>query len=315
MVRRHYNLPPMTTLVAFEAAARHSSFKAAADELNVTPGAVSHQIKALEEALGVGLFVRVHRGVALSDEGRELFTAIRGAFSTMAGAVERLRQQDQGRALTIGATTAMAALWLTPRITRFWREHPEVAINQILSDSPAGTGPKPDLRLVYGRERGESVVNDRLFRDSLVPLAAPGLAAARGLENGVPAGPEGLAVLAGLPLIHLNAEGQDWTTWAEWFAALGHRGPLSRGMRVNNYMIALQAAQDGAGAVLGWRRLVTPFLRSGALQVLGDFSLPAPMGFHIARTSRGPQHPAADLVRRWLLEDAASSDEFISSKG
>ncbi|WP_112321644.1 LysR substrate-binding domain-containing protein [Oceanibium sediminis] len=298
MVRRHYGLPPMTTLVAFEVAARHASFKRAAAELNVTPGAVSHQIRALEQELGVPLFERVHRGVALSEAGLELFGVMRNSLSGIAGTVERIRQQGQDRALVVGATTAVAALWLTPRITGFWREHPEVGINQILSDSRERTGPAADLRIVYGRDKNSKHQYHKLFQDRLVPLAAPGFVAATPKPD--------LTALAGLPLIHLNAEDQNWTTWSSWFAEFGYHGPLARGARVNNYMIALQAAQDGAGVVLGWQRLVSPLLAVGALEVLGSYSMAAPNSFHIERAEGPAEHPSAGVFQRWLLDSVST---------
>ena len=149
MARAFYDLPPMTTLVAFEAAARHGSFKTAAAELNVTPGAVSRQIKALEGELGGALFERVQRGVMLTEDGQDLFTAVQGAFSAMSRSLAQIKRADTERAITVAATTAVSALWLTPRVTRFWRERPEIRVNQIVSDARV-EGSGPDLIIEYG---------------------------------------------------------------------------------------------------------------------------------------------------------------------
>lgn len=295
MPRRPYDLPPMRTLVAFEAAARHGSFKGAAEELNVTPGAISHQIRALEGDLGCALFERVHRGVLLSEPGEALFGVLRGAFQSVAGELGRLRARGDEPAITVSATTAVSALWLTPRLMRFWREHPHIPVNQIVSDHRAAPGGAADLSVIYHEGDVPPAGAQPLFRDTLVPLAAPSFAAAHVAPD--------LGRLAALPLIHLKAEGQSWTTWRGWFGALGHDGPLHRGITVNNYMIALQAARDGAGVVLGWKTLVAPLLESGALVVLGDAALPAPGQFYVQRGPRMASDDPAAMLERWLLAD------------
>lgn len=292
MARAFYDLPPMTTLVAFEAASRHGSFKTAAAELNVTPGAVSHQIKALESELGVALFERVHRGVMLTEEGQDLFTAVQGAFQGMSRSLAQIKRSETERALTVAATTAVSALWLTPRITRFWRERPDIRVNQVVSDTRV-EGSGPDLIIEYGKATGRIGATRKLFTDVLVPLAAPDFVASRPMPE--------LAALAAMPLIHMTAPNTTWTTWKHWFAALGYDGPLARGTRVNNYMIALQAAQDGVGVVLGWKRLVAPFLEDGSLAVFGGYELPAPSSFYITRSPKSAGEESVDLLERWLL--------------
>ena len=293
MARAFYDLPPMTTLVAFEAAARHGSFKTAAAELNVTPGAVSHQIKALEGELGGALFERVHRGVMLTEDGQDLFTAVQGAFSAMSRSLAQIKRADTERAITVAATTAVSALWLTPRITAFWRERPDIRVNQIVSDARVEGG-GPDLIIEYGLAKGRVGESRELFTDVLVPVASPEFAASRPVPE--------LAALAAMPLIHMTAPNTNWTTWKRWFAGLGYEGPLARGTRVNNYMIALQAAQDGVGVVLGWKRLVAPFLEDGSLVAFGGCELPAPSSFYITRGPKTDARESVDLLEQWLLK-------------
>ena len=293
MARAFYDLPPMTTLVAFEAAARHGSFKTAAAELNVTPGAVSHQIKALEGELGGALFERVHRGVMLTEDGQDLFTAVQGAFSAMSRSLAQIKRADTERAITVAATTAVSALWLTPRITAFWRERPDIRVNQIVSDARVEGG-GPDLIIEYGLAKGRVGESRELFTDVLVPVASPEFAASRPVPE--------LAALAAMPLIHMTAPNTNWTTWKRWFAGLGYEGPLARGTRVNNYMIALQAAQDGVGVVLGWKRLVAPFLEDGSLVAFGGYELPAPSSFYITRGPKTDARESVDLLEQWLLK-------------
>ncbi|MGB3176993.1 MAG: LysR substrate-binding domain-containing protein [Albidovulum sp.] len=295
MVRRHYNFPPLTTLSAFEAAARNGGFKIAAQELNVTPGAISHQIKALEMELGRALFKRVHRGVILTEDGQNLFVALQSSFRTIAKALEQIRRPQLDESVTIGATAAVSSLWLTPRITRFWREFPDIRISQIVSDSRLDIGISPDLRIEYGHIGNSPEGTRELFTDDLVAVASSGFAAAHPVDTA--------AQLAGLPLIHLNAEDQDWTTWKQWFDALGYSGPLGSGTSVNNYMIALQAAQDGVGVVLGWKRLIRPFLENGTLVILGRFSMPAPRSFLVIRDRDASHDARLDVIEAWMLEN------------
>lgn len=296
MVRRHYGLPALTALAAFEAAARAGSFKAAAAELNVTPGAVSHQVKALERELGFALFARQHRGVALTEAGQTLSLSLEQGFSDIAGTIRRLRRAHLDPAVTVGTTTAFSALWLTPRLARFWTEHGDVSVHQDVSDQPVRSMGLVDLRIRYGRLRNPELEEAELFRDTLVPLAAPGVAnALEGAE---------LEVLARQKLVHLDADNADWTTWGAFFATLGHGGPIAGGIRVNNYAIALQAAQDGAGLVLGWQRLSAPLIARGDLVVIGPHRLPAPHGFHLISLPVAKLDANTSLLRDWLLKAA-----------
>ncbi|MGB3146844.1 MAG: LysR substrate-binding domain-containing protein [Paracoccaceae bacterium] len=294
MARRHYNLPPLTTLAAFEAAARHLSFKEAAQELNVTAGAVSHQIKALEGEIGLALFDRLHRGVALTPQGEALFAALRGAFHDISRVLTEVRRSTDDKSVTICATSAVSSLWLTPRIGQFWRDHPDIAVNQIVSDRPMTDLAKADLFISYGAPRSPLSGAEVLFKDMLQPVCAPELA------NRIKG--TALADLAQERLIHLDSTEASWTNWQHWFAALGYGGPVAKGLKVNNYMIALQAAQDGAGLVLGWQRLIDPLLKTGMLVALGPHTMAAPELFYIAQSDRDNANRAAATLKNWLLE-------------
>lgn len=132
MARRYYNLPPLNTLASFECAARNLSIKDAAQELNVTPGAVSHQIKALEGELGTALFERKHRGIGLTENGQRLFASLQRSFSDVSSTLSHVRRTSFDLSVTIAATTAVSSLWLTPRLSRFWKEHGNIPVNQLL---------------------------------------------------------------------------------------------------------------------------------------------------------------------------------------
>ena len=295
MAHRYYNLPPLTTLAAFESAARHESFKSAAAELNVTPGAVSHQIKALEEELGQSLFFRRHRAVALTEEGKLLFDVLEGSFSRIANVMDQLRQASDAEVVTISATTAVSSLWLMPRLIAFWKSHGDVPVNQQISDQPGYAPQNADLQIRYGIIGPDDTSAAPLFRDELIPLCSPDFA-----EREID--PD-LEELARMPLIHLDADDASWTTWQTWFRDLGYKGPITVAHRVNSFSIALQAARDGAGVVLGWRRLVKPYLDQQTLTPLGSHHLIAPAQFYIVTNPGGEEGGNAAKLRNWLLDN------------
>lgn len=295
MARRHYNLPSLTMLASFEVAARNLSFKTAARELNVTPGAVSHQIKALERDIGARLFFREHRGVRLTQDGTLLFDALEKSFHDISNTLTKIRNRADDETVIIAATTAMSSLWLTPHLGKFWQAHGNIRINQIVSDTVLPFGVQVDLRLKYGTTGEEEQSATELFRDELVPLASPSFVEKHKLQT-----PD-IPTLACLPLIHLNASDATWTTWRNWFDAQGYRGEIVLAHEVNNYMIALQAAQDGAGLVLGWRKLVSPLLADGALVELGKNTIAAPHAFYLYANRDDEMHKNARILRDWLI--------------
>jgi DNA-binding transcriptional LysR family regulator len=297
MSRRHYDLPPLTTLSAFEAAARHLSFKNAAEELSVTPGAVSHQIKALEQELNTPLFRRKHRGVELTDEGETLFDTLATGFSKMSQTLQGIRDSKSADTVRIGSTSAVAALWLSPAVVRFWRSYPEINVNQIVQDRPFRPAPDMDLFIRYGRDRESRLDQTELYRDTLGPVASPDMA--RRLAG------RDLAELAQERLIHLDAEDNRWTTWSDWFLQQGYDGPISPGVRVNNYSVALQVAQDGGGLALGWHKLLQPVMTSGLLAAVGPHVLPAPHKFYLVGRGEADLSPSAKRLKDWLLTELA----------
>lgn len=299
MSRRHYNLPSLTALVAFEAAARHLSFKQAARELSVTPGAISHQIRALEEELGSALFHRQHRAVELTEDGEALAQALVTSFTTISQRLSEIRERRSDRFVTVGSTSAVAALWLSPWLIRFWREHPDMSMNQIVQDRLLRTVNELDLFIRYGREQEPGFDQVELYRDELVPVASPALAKQL-------AGCD-LATLAQQRLIHLESEDRTWTSWEDWFRQLGHDGPITRGLRVNNYSVALQVAQDGSSIALGWKRLIRPLIDDGHLAPLDQFHLDAPLAFYLVSRPDAELGEDARLVRDWIISETQAS--------
>lgn len=288
-----YDFSSMTALICFEAAARNVSFKKAAQEMNVTPAAISHQIKALEADLGCTLFRRHHRGVELTEKGAFLFITVQRGFEAVSDAVSRIRDHPETVDVTIGTTTAFSSLWLTPKISAFWKIHPAITVSQIVSDVPGMPG-RCDLSIDYGNPQENDVEYRKLFQDRIVALGTPFFASEYGIAR--------IEDLLGAPLIHSSSKETGWTTWDDWFAALEYPAPKGRSFFVNNYMIALQAAQDDVGAVLGWDGLVGNLIQEGRLIRLVPESIPSPVAFHLK------VHPRASAKARlfadWLVTSA-----------
>lgn len=293
MVKRPYDLPAMSSLVAFEAAARSVSFKDAAQELNVTPAAVSHQVKALEQELRCTLFHRHHRGVDLTETGAYLFVALQRGFEAMSDAVSQLRVRTNSDLVTIHVSTAVSSLWLTPKLAQFWKIHGNVSVAQIVSDTDKNSDGY-DLSIHYADMSEDLGTVNRLFHDHILALASP-----KFVEEHPISTPSDLAQLS---LIHLETGDMDWMTWEGWLAQFGVKDHSAGGHRVNNYIIALQAAQDDMGVVLGWTGLTRDHIASGRLVPILPHQVETPEDFYIKLHPRASDQ--ARLVYDWLVRDA-----------
>ena len=295
MARRHYQLPSLTGLNTFDACARHGSFTAAAAELGVTLGAVSRQVKALEVDLNCALFVRHHRGVELTAEGNDLFEVLSTGFRQIGRKCQALRNRQQGSDVTIGATTALASLWLMPRLGEFWRSHADINLSHAISDNPDDSGfSGADIRIRYGEGRwpGERVMH--LFDDRIYPVCGRELAARH--EFGHPAD------LLQFPLLQLDSVDPAWTGWEAWLAHWQCDLSKARIRRFNNYVVALHAAEENQGIVLGWHSQVQGMIERGELLRVGEFEIAAPGAFYLAWNRQRPLSEAALRLRDWLLE-------------
>src|SRR5215472_7800091 len=258
MVRRYYDLPSLTTLAIFEASARHLSFKLAAAELNVTPGAVSKQIKAIEDELGVPLFTRRGAGVSLTSAGEDLYGVISNSFSRAAEVVRTIKRGDRSRNVTMACTDAFATMWLIPRMADFWARQPEVMVDHLISDNPRDyRRAEVELRVRYGLGAWADETAELLFDDTIYPVCGPGFARK---HPGVT--PETLPELA---LLHVDWADPDWPDWDEVLrrAKIPH-GP-NKGRRFGKFSVAIQAAQADQGVAIGWHRLVRSLMRERKL--------------------------------------------------
>ncbi|WP_410217963.1 LysR family transcriptional regulator [Paracoccus sp. (in: a-proteobacteria)] len=287
-----YNLPSLTDLACFEVAARHRSFKLASSELNVTPAAVSHRIKALEHELGQPLFTRRFRGVELTEAGALLFVALQRGFEVMSDSVSRIRNRHVRSGVSIAATTAMSTLWLMPRLAGFWKTHPSVAISQVVQDS--GTPEGVDLSIHYGDPSLQDDETIILFRDRILALGTPYFAQFHGIDD--------LPDLSRAPLIHTHSESREWTTWSDWFAHLEAAEPQGPSFYLNNYLVSLKAAEDHMGAVLGWEGLLGSYLAAGSLMPLVPRAMESPFPFYLRIHGRASAN--ARLLADWLASQA-----------
>jgi len=271
MQNNSFKLPPMASLLAFEAAGRLSSFRQAADELSVTPSAISHQIKARIVLLG----------------------ALQTSLANVSSVIEQLRHGGEHRPVTICSTTAISSLWLTPRLSQFWKAHGNISVNQHVADAGPARGMAIDLQIWYGKKQQSDTQSRLLFKDRLLPVCSAAFAA--GLVD------RSLDTLAKQPLIHLDTVSQ-WTNWATWFNGLGYYDSLPAGMRVNNYTIAVQAARDDVGILLGWERLLAPIIERGLLVTLDEHVLEAPGSFYLTSVNDGgTMREPVRLLHDWLL--------------
>jgi LysR family transcriptional regulator, glycine cleavage system transcriptional activator len=295
MVRRHYNLPSLNALAAFEAAARHLSLTRAAVELNVTPGAVSKQVKALEDELGRPLFLRLHRALELTADGEQVYRVLRDGFERMSASLQAVSASNVPRAVSIGSTMAFAQLWLMPRLGGFWNANQDIVVDHMISDRTQELQRTDiDLRIRYGDGNWPDEEAARLMDDEIAAVASPGFAAKHKIKSA--------KELADLPLLSVEGVDWTWTGWAEFFGALGIAKRKFAVRRFNSYVIALQAAQDGQGVVLGWMALVKPLLAKRKLVQMTPARIAAPQSYYVTWSSKRPLRAEARILRDWLLQ-------------
>lgn len=296
-------LPSLNALRAFEAAARLGSVSAAARALSVTPGAVSHQIKLLEEDLGLPLLERRGRKVVPTAAAQNGIPGLTHAFEQMAGAVEAIRRSQQGQVLVVSVAPSFASAWLMPRLERFWTRVPEVDIRietkwGLTDFRRDGV----DLVIRFGAGGYRGVFERRLMEEDYFPVCCPEL-----LRGSRPLNcPEDLAHHT---LLHVDGDhwGADFPTWRMWLQAAGaeDRVDFRRGPRFQVSELALKAARDGQGVALGSSALVADDLARGRLARPFPQSVMAPLGYYVVCPHEALARPAVKGFVDWLLEEAA----------
>lgn len=297
-------LPPLNALKAFEAAARNESFTRAADELNVTQGAVSHQVKALEATLGLKLFDREHQRLTLTPRGGEYLAAVRDAFDRIAAATERLTRRNS-KVVTISASADFAAKWLVHRLGRCAERHPEIDLRLVATDHHVDFAREEvDLAVRHGDGKWPGLDAVRLCAERLFPVCSPKLLSGR-RRIAKPAD------LLQFPLLRL----EDWSTWTKWFEEAGVREPKCRGPIINRASMLIDAAIDGQGIALARTALAARDLIDGRLTEPLDISLRLTNSYWIVTPKSNSAAPKIAMLRKWLLAEAAEDARRLSALG
>ncbi|UUX50298.1 transcriptional regulator GcvA [Nisaea acidiphila] len=288
---------PLNGLRCFEAAARHMSFKLAAAELFVTPAAVSQQIKALETELGCPLFLRRPRALELTPEGMRLAPVVRDAFSRLLAAVNDLKEQEEGRPLTVSVLPSFAVKWLIPRLSRFRMRYPEIDVRIAAEDRRADfvtDGVDVALRLGDGNYEGLHV--EKIMSERIYPVCSPEVAAR-------PPGLRKPEDLKHYPLLHdVNTfAGESWDNFLQQFGIEGI--DLRRGAFFTQMDMVLQAAVEGQGVALARSQLVTDDLRAGRLIRPFENEMPAPLAYYFVCREDALRSNKVSVFRDWVLDE------------
>lgn len=294
-----HRLPPLAFLRTFEAVARHRSFTLAARELCLTPSAVSHQIRQVEESLGAKLFARLSRGIELTGAGRTLLRGVEGGLEKISSGCDQVRAMQGPRTITVSGPTTVAAFWLSPRLTEFGVAHPEVEMRVVTRDGePDMERDKIDLALIRVRAEEFDPAGDDvpLLRETIFPVCSPRLPRAdRPLEQP--------SDLLRHTLLHEEQFTSPELDWLVWFDHLGvsHKGKL-RGPRFSHFGLAMAACLQGHGVALGRSPLNDDDIASGRLlRPFGDAQMPASRIF-VARFGRGADDPTISRVLDYLRQ-------------
>ena len=295
------HLPPLSALRAFEAAARLTSFSKAADELNVTPAAISHQIHALEQDLGVRLFNRLNRSVELTASARVLLPGLSDAFAGIQASVRRLRAHNDTGTLTVTASPSFAAKWLVVRLNRFQERWPDVDVRISATDNVIDlTAGDFDIAIRYGGGRYPGLDVEPLLKNEVFPACSPRL-----LENGPPLRtPDDLRRHA---LIHDQAVDRDplAPSWPMWLKAAGVTGfSGTSGITFSASYLALEAAIAGHGVVLATSTIAAADLAAGRLVRLFSLALPDLFAYYIVTAPGALERAKVKAFRNWLRQEA-----------
>lgn len=299
MARR---LPPLNALKAYEAAARHESFTRAAEELCVTQGAVSHQVKALEQELGLKLFKREAQRLVITEAGREYLAVVRDALDRISMGTERLLQRQNAGALTVSTSPNFASKWLVHRLGRFAEAHPSIDL-RVSATLHHVDFAREDVDLAIrhsdGSEPGLAVT--RLCAEELFPVCSPKLIRGRKALRSP-------ADLAHHTLLHLDNRND----WSKWLEAAGVKGAdLSRGPVLNQASMVIDAAVDGQGVALARTGLAAHDLICGRLVRPFTYALPVSYAYWIVCPKATAKLPKIVTFRDWLLAEADGDERRL----
>ena len=288
------SLPPLTALIAFEAAGRLQSFTRAAEELNVTQAAVSRQIRLLEDHLGKPLFLRAHRSVELTTDGRNYLHTVVNALSHVSAATRDLKTAGPAVRLTVAVDQSIAHLWLMPRLQAFRTAHAAINLHLIASDEEkACLAADVDVAILHGDGNWPAHESELLFAEEVFPVCHPGYFAGR-------SGGLAVADLASAELLALDDDHWNWLSWRQWLSAHGAgEAVASPALTISSYPLVIDAARRGLGVALGWRGLVDDDLAAGRLVAPLRESLKTRFGYHLVWSRERTRSPAALAFIAW----------------
>jgi LysR family glycine cleavage system transcriptional activator len=298
-------LPPLNSLRVFEAAARHLSFTRAAEELFVTQAAVSHQIKALEEFLGLKLFRRRNRSLLLTEEGQSYFLDIKEIFSSLSEATDKVLERSAKGALTISLPPSFAIQWLVPRLSDFNNKEPDIDVRIKAVDMDEGSLTEDvDVAIYYGRGNWSGLRVDLLYQEQLLPLCSPQV-----LLNEKP-----LATIDDLrfhTLLH-DTSRKDWKLFVKHYNLEGMN--VNHGPIFSHSTMVLQAAAHGQGIALGNNVLAQPELDAGRLVAPFEELLVSKNAFYLVCSEKQADTGRIAAFREWILSKARSEQEVIDDE-
>ena len=285
-----FRLPPLNTLRLFEAAGRHLNFKKAAEELRVTPSAVSHGIQSLEEWLGVQLFFRNSRGLALTEAGAAYLPCVREALTTLALGSEKVPGRALTGALSISSAPTFAARWLVPNLPKFRVLYPDI---DVIIDTSHRRIEFPvdgiDIAIRVGAEPSPKLDSIQLIQETLFPVCSPNLFK----ES------DGKIDFSKVTLIHVSSISEDWSAWMKAVGLLDI--DISRGLRFDTIQMAFEAAVQGLGAAIGRTPLVDVDLAAGRLVKCHERSIDGSLGYWMVNAKESARRPEILAFQKWVL--------------
>lgn len=295
-------LPPLNSLRAFESAGRHLSFSKAAEELSVTPGAISQQIRGLEDFLGIKLFKRRNRSIVLTDAGQIFLPILSEGFSSITEAVDAVRRSQGEEPLTITAPPSFTSKWLIPRLCKFQALHPEIDVRIDASSHLVDfVRDDIDVGIRFGDGEYPELESIFLFSFDLIPVCSPEL-----LTDG-----KGLGDLSDIrhhTLLHDDDRNIDpsWPDWAMWLATAGVDDiDASRGIYFNQGEMIIEAAIEGQGIALVSSVMAAGEIESGRLVQPFETRLPVRLRFHLVTSAQKARNPKVAEFRQWILQESA----------
>lgn len=296
----------INALCVFEVAARLMSFTQAADELFITQGGVSRQIRTLEETIGTPLFTRSHRSLQLTSAGQKLFEVVSQGLGHIAQAMAEVKAEKLSQQLTVGVTVSFAQYWLMPRLVKFHTAHPGIDIRVLASDQEIDFNDASiDVAIRCGMGDWPELECTPLFREEIYPICSPAY-----LRDHAPLDtPQDLLQA---DLLHIDRGGNIWRNvdWSKWLKSQNVNGTArGRGLKFNTYPMIIQAALNGQGVALGWGYVTNGMVEDGLLVRPMEAVLHTPSNYFLVSPHRAGVSEVGDKFRAWLLAELGQAGD------